>query len=620
MASVQLTKKLLAEYRNGGEGMIKWANDNVWIPIYPEGSDSAVWHPIGNLPDTPNPETGRSYRSMWENQQKYLRDALEMENGRFKHRLIIFCWMRGEGKSAIACLVQLWKFMCFPKQQIVLGANSKDQTKFVHYDIIRDTILNSPNLVEWIGRENVQEKQITIRNRKTGAIMSAIRSISSFSGIVSNITGYTFSEMFDMKNPKFFTQLDGSTRNVPNALGVIDSTVSTKSHTLYKLYMASLDKSIPELYFSHRQSPAASASDFFHPQMSQKQLDAYSKKFPTAEFDRYFRNTWEAGAVRFFNDTDVQLTHFIGLDGTSPSDVRPFVDRYVNALKRVEGIEKSITEHEPTQELVDALTQARKDVAEEQQRLAPLSRYMPLSDSLGGGTHATVAELRTLGDIYKTDWSIHVGLDRADPMSQGEYSRTVMWMIAKGLPMSKVNSNILMETSPEYIYVLCGLAVFRQHNLEDIKAVLAEWDSDVDGIDTFCSERWGAWDLQGWCEENGIACELISPTYERQRSAFNEMFVLVRSGRLKVAPTHVSGSRGGDIFEEELSLFVHDADKKWFGSPEKSSNGGIQDDTIYSCAWGIYGGRNVSFTNFRRRGAKIQGIGFYPNQNLHGVY
>ena len=58
--------------------MIKWCNDHIYVPIYPEGSDIAVWHPIGALPDTPNPDTGKSYKSIWENQHRILKEALEM--------------------------------------------------------------------------------------------------------------------------------------------------------------------------------------------------------------------------------------------------------------------------------------------------------------------------------------------------------------------------------------------------------------------------------------------------------------------------------------------------------------------------------------------------------------
>ena len=87
----------------------------------------------------------------------WVRCQSEMEDGRFKYRQIVFCWPRGEGKSFVTCLIQSWKFFCWPRQQIMLGANSKDQVKFVHYDIMKDLILNSPKLVDMIsGKKNVE--------------------------------------------------------------------------------------------------------------------------------------------------------------------------------------------------------------------------------------------------------------------------------------------------------------------------------------------------------------------------------------------------------------------------------------------------------------------------------
>src|SRR5512137_1761161 len=184
-----------AYYRDGAEGMIRWCEEFVYVPVYPEGRDIADWILIGNLPKEKSKKTGKSYWDMWENEKRIFRQALVMEDGRFKNRLIVFCWMRGEGKSLAACLIKLWKFFCFPRQKIMLGANSKDQVKFVHYDIIKEIILNSPGLRKHIGSANIQEKEIRLVNKATNGVESVIRSISSFSGIVSNITGYTFSEM-----------------------------------------------------------------------------------------------------------------------------------------------------------------------------------------------------------------------------------------------------------------------------------------------------------------------------------------------------------------------------------------------------------------------------------------
>ena len=245
------------ELTDGADGMIAFCNNYVRVPIYPKGSTVPKWVSMGKLPAESIYDDGRSYKSIWDAQQEIIRDALRMEEGRFVHRLLVFCWMRGEGKSLLVCLILIWKFFVFSEQKIMLGANSKDQVKFVHFDIIRDIILNSPMLLEWVGgKRNIQEKEIRLKDEK-GNIRSLIRSISSFSGIVSNITGYSFSEIFDMKNPKFFVQLDGSIRNIPNAFGIIDSTVSEKTHVLYKLYTQALQKKTKGVYFSYRSSPTA---------------------------------------------------------------------------------------------------------------------------------------------------------------------------------------------------------------------------------------------------------------------------------------------------------------------------------------------------------------------------
>ncbi|MFW6047237.1 MAG: hypothetical protein ACOCP4_05575, partial [Candidatus Woesearchaeota archaeon] len=98
-------KRKIAEYRNGGDGFIKWAEENVRVPIYPIGSDVPVWTLLGEMPDDKVPETGRSYKELWDNEKEVIREALKMENGRFVRNLVVLCWMRGEGKSLLACLI-----------------------------------------------------------------------------------------------------------------------------------------------------------------------------------------------------------------------------------------------------------------------------------------------------------------------------------------------------------------------------------------------------------------------------------------------------------------------------------------------------------------------------------
>ena len=614
----RLLKRKLPEpeeinYRSGGEGFCKWCEENVCIPVYHNNSYVPQWTPMCCLPTSPNPNTGRSYHSFWENQKTVLVKALAMKDGRFLYRLIIFCWQRGEGKSFIAVLIQLWKFFCFPRQMIMLGANSKEQTKFVHYDIMRDFILNSPKLLKIIGRKNIQEKEIKLRDKR-GNIGSFIRSISTSTGIVSNVTGYTFSEMFDMTNPKFFVQLDGSIRNIPNALGVIDSTVSTKTHILYKLYQTFTKNKDPFLFFSHRFSQNASSEDYWNPQMTQQQLNSYENKFPRAEFERYFKNTWEAGSNRFFTKEMIQATHYFGINGTLGQQ-----QQIIDLLKKVNSRDSKIHERiHADKTYIDTEGIALK------QSLIKVSSVYTLHSSHLHPQKCSLAELEALSNLYKTDFAILVGIDRADPMKTDltAGARTIVTVTAKGLPNSRNNPDMYLEEGlvKEYIYILLHLAHIESNELKHVKATIKSCIEEYDGVESICSERWGMWDVNDWCAEQDIGFEAISPSYDRQKEAFSELWTLYKTGKFKTPSVHVPGSKEDDILEEEALRFDSNPFKKWYGSAEKNEKPGVQDDVIYSLAWGIYGGRMLGPEEFRERSTPFSWGEAYQPKDLVGAY
>ena len=134
-----------------------------------------------------------------------------------------------------------------------------------------------------------------------------------------------------------------------------------------------------------------------------------------------------------------------------------------------------------------------------------------------------------------------------------------------------------------------------------IKRILEKADLEYNGINTLCTERAGMWDIGDWCEENSITGEIVAPSYVRQRDAFAEFYLCLKEGRFKTPELVVKGSKGDDIFVEELSVFEHDTAKKVYYSPEKTLKRGIQDDAIYSVTWGIYGGRFLTSADFRPR-------------------
>lgn len=591
-------RKGKSKYRDGAEGMIRWCEDYVYVPIYPPHSDVPVWTPMRSLPTEPDPETGKSYRDMWEAQKEVLRECLVMEGRRFKYKVIVFCWPRGDGKSLVAVLVQMWKFFCWNRQQIMLGANSRDQVKFVHLDIIKDIILHSPPLLRVVTAKNVQDKQVLLRAGGSKVVTSMIRAISSFSGIVSNITGYTFSEIFDMKNPKFFVQLDGSTRNIPNALGVIDSTVSAKQHILYQLYEGARLGKTEQVYFSYRYSREGKVEDYWNPHMNERQLEDYRVKFPFGEFERYFLNLWSAGVEQVFSEEMIEGWEYLGVDGEMGRG-----REVLRVLEEKNRVEMQIKEMRDVKQLPEALGPMEEKIEECYSRLIPMERLYTMQAGAFG--RLCLPPLETLHDLterFDTDWCVGVGFDRADPMKIRSNARTILSCVAKGLPRSRSDPFFYAyDAVPEYLYLLLFLAHIESSSIEDAKALLTDINAEYDGVDVICGERWGMWDLAEWCEENDINADIIYPTYDRQKEAFSEFYIPVRQGRFKSPPVPVPGSKEENILAEEARVFYHDPEKRWFGSPEKQEKYGIQDDTMFSVAWAMYGMRTMGVDSFRSR-------------------
>jgi hypothetical protein len=497
----------------------------------------------------------------------------------------------------------------------MLGANSKDQVKFVHYDIMRDIIFNSPNLLDQVGKKNIQEKEIRLKDKR-GRVNSLIRSISSFSGIVSNITGYTFSEIFDMKNPRFFVQLDGSIRNMPNALGVIDSTVSDKLHVLYQLYFNYLTNKTKTVYFSYRSSKLGLPEDYWNPQMDADQLNDYRAKFPFGEFERYFLNLWSAGTIRVFTDEMLEETMYLGIDGQlmNHEALRAAIGKKQHLLT----VKADAMEHG----FQDGVEETDAHITDLQRRMIPVEKYCSLRNKQNLPMMASVESLETLSEKLDTDWAVGVGIDMADPMAVRSKARTIVTLVAKGLLGSKKNPWLydVEGAVPHYLYFLIHAVSVENHSLESCKKLIEDMSLEFDGVDTLCGERWGIWDFEPWCEERAIAFDPIYPTYDRQREGFKELYTIIDQGRLKVPPLAIPGAKTSDIFREEASMFDHDPEKRWFGSPEKNEKYGVQDDFIYSLSWCIYGLRFTTPTDFRNRRGKVHFGTFVAQAGLTGKY
>jgi len=631
-------KPTYADYRKGADGFILWAEDHAWAPIYPVGTEFEVWVPLGsaNLSDSEvcpqtgrsyremwcekNPETGRSYQYMWEKQKEILREALAMKDGQFIYRLIVLCWPRGDGKSFLAVLIMLWKWDCWPRQDLRLCANSKDQTGHAHLSVAKEIIRNSPKLLIKIGEKNLLEHELRRRDSRD-IVVSKIEIISSASGIFSNINGYAFSEIFELKNRTFWDKVDGNIRNVPNAFGVIDTTVSSKDHLLYDLYDGFIKGKDPLTYFSYRCSEKLDYRDYWHPNQTQAQLNSYKAKQPLT-YAKQFKNLWSAGAEKIFSADQVEAMNYMGAEGVV--DHRRVIELIQRKYKIIDS------ESGPVSRGVEVYTQDRA-LDQIESLLWPVSDVYTLNSTHTGSIMASHEVLDVLGDMFDTEWAVIAGVDRAQPFKKQTSARTLYVAMAKGLPGSRSNPDVgtvvpvperdvkgvgeYMVRGPAYIYFYLQIADITDHSLEGLKDEILLTHDEFDGIDTIGSETWGVFDLKPWAETLEVEVNLWQPTYARQLGAFTELFTLVTDGRLKNPPCSIPGAKDGDIITEEMNNFDHDDDIRWFGSPEKSTKNGIQDDFVYATGWCIYGGRELTVHNFRPRlksmftGTIIQPVG-----------
>jgi len=311
MSMLNLTRAKLRDYRHGGDGLMLWATENV--NTFDRSTRS--WRPI----------------EFWGKQVEWLKEALTLKNDRFdeeefKHRFIVFCHPRGDAKSFLVVLICIWRFCVFPRERIILGANTKEQVTFVHYDVIVEHILNSPILTEYVGENNVMKQGTVLRRDKRGKVkdiaskdvISLIAPISTAQAIRSNITACSFSEMWKMKDETFYTELSGSIRAVKNGMALIDSVVAPKGHILYRLYKTSLNppghpEHDPLLYFSYY------SDEHYNPTMTQEELASYRRQFLPSEYNRHFRNRWADAAYGMFTRNQISCMDIVGVPGANIS-------------------------------------------------------------------------------------------------------------------------------------------------------------------------------------------------------------------------------------------------------------------------------------------------------------
>jgi hypothetical protein len=603
-----LYAKRLPVYRNGGDGFIAWAEENVCVDAYIPGTSIKKPTYLSDLSREPEPETGKTWWDLWCWQRSEIKKALVLrEDGRLKHNLVVFCTERGEGKSFMAVLIVLWKFCCLAGQRIFLAANSKEQSSFAHREEIDKIVRISPVLLGLIGGEKaIKQRELAIYDSK-GRKISFITTVSTFTGVLSNATGFTFSEFFaSPPDGRFFSEIYGSMRNTPNALGVIDSTVSTRDHRLYRIY-ENIQKGLPGTetqYFLFKSNPGAKIENYYSPANTQSQLDAFRTTFTPGEFQMFFENTWDSATSGLFSDTDIEIADVLGMNGAMLNHEE--IKEVVEACKQKESIPDRIQGSDM------GVTADYEAIAEMKRPFVPVSRYLSNIDE--HNFYIPTEELEELGNILDTDWCIGIGVDRADTIKTTTGAQSALVCVAKGLPGSRSNPYLYLVDggegkSPDYIYIPVGVYVTDFGAANEIQAIIQEWHSQYNGIEGFAADKFGMQDLPGWLIEQELIDkpEVLQFSYNVQRAVMMMLFNALKRGRFKKPNINIPGVRGSDILVEQMKHYVHrsvNGTRFEFSSDEKGKKGGVQDDTLEALALAIYSVRMKGLDSFKSIRAK----------------
>ncbi len=151
-------------------------------------------------------------------------------------RTIVFCWPRRHGKTLVAALIIVWRFLTRKTQTIGIIANSEKQ--------IVDTAFKTVSSI-------LRKTEYTASLIKSGSIIIADTGTIQYPALDNTIKGYSnnpaalygkkltiaqVSELHAAANDQSYQVVASSTIDTDDGLVLIDSTVGPRSSPLFMLY------------------------------------------------------------------------------------------------------------------------------------------------------------------------------------------------------------------------------------------------------------------------------------------------------------------------------------------------------------------------------------------------
>lgn len=567
-------------YPMNGHGFLQWLKDK---EVRIENKRAKKWVPI----------------KLMDFQEEFIVEALKQKpDGDFWYNLVIACYERGEGKTMLIALITIFRFFNMFGEVINLASESKELASFIHYNLIKGIINNTPELKKTPGL-SVQEKEIAL-NKGPGDPVCIMKAVPTSSGLLPGTTCAVFTELHKFKKRSFFIDFWSSTRATPNAMTLVDTTVAPKGHIVHTLWEKYCSGKDPLLFFSHKED------DIRNPETTADQLNSFRGIMLKNEYDLYFRNRWEDAAGGLFSLESIKKMSYAGIEvgGKQILGASQDLDKAIEDLDKLDQERASLLRGGIS---TGPITEAIKQL---EGSLIKMDDLYSLP--------ATAADFDMLQKMFGVSFMVGVGLDRSK-MVGATPDNTVFSCVARGM----VDENVSY-------YFLLDMFVTTKPTSMFLQDKLVEWEGKYGWIDKVAAEEYQSHDFHMWCEDNGYESEFISATFKKQEELFTLMWSVVDAGFLKSPSVPYYRDAEGeirqgftnkdDIFREELGAFVHDPNKKFFGALEKRKKAAPKDDTVYSGGWGIYACQGESLADIGARSGNAGCIQLIGNDDTIGNY
>lgn len=550
-------------YPRGYDGFIAWLKDK---EIKREEKRQEKWITI-------RPE------DLLPQEKEYFYNALKLRpNGDFQYQDVCTSRPRGEVKSHDVKLLFLYRFFNFFRETILCASNSKEQASFIQFDEATKTIQHTEKLRNTPGLV-IQKKDIVLYEG-SGKEFSKIVPIAAGQGLLPNITCVVFTEICNLRDESFYSQLSGSVRSIPNAMVLIDSTVAPKGHPFWRLYQAFLDGD-PLVYFQHYED------QYFNPETTPEYLASKKRTMLATEYAKYFRNRWEDATDGVFPADSILEMGFAGIKGRGIGPSDEMTEKIKELSEQNAKLRNPLTEK-------GNLTIIRNRIVNIKEKLDAVDDYYRMP--------ATSNDLMKISNVLKCDFILGVGIDRANTLAVHD-DRTCMALTARAV----------LAPDMSFYFMLDMYLSKKTATLDVLTAKIMEWNAEFGFLDKIVVESYQGQDLYNWCVESAFEAELVHPSYKVQKMIFSLYCMIVKMGWYKCPAVPYWADTDGnlhegyqsvkdDLLREEMAAFKHSEEWKWFGTEEKNTKGGVKDDSIYGGALSIYATHGEEMIAGRRPG------------------